>query len=272
MSYRLISFLMIRFHFFLLQIYESAFIKTPFSRQFFNFSHNNLNSVAVISMTQVSSIRPLRWLAFLRNYPSFIPLPPTIPKSLNTTNIFLYCAIALPLKWMSFTLNSGNNYGLRIHEVGASNHLSPAEVLNVSERRFSEHLSKFSCQHVSLSSSRVLWFHCRPAYRNSRVIIELSRTANAVPQDWQRPDNWDRDQEHTSWREGRVGISRDYVLDEGACRHSGCSSMFPFVFASQLSDSILRSSAHLQHWNFNCRCIPWPSHNFCWFLVATGIS
>ena len=226
MSYRLISFLMIGFHFFLLQIYESAFIKTPFSRHFFNFNHDNLNSVAVISMTQVSSTRLLRWLAFLRNYP-FIPLLPTIPKSFNTINIFLYCAIALPLKWMSFTLNSGNNFGLRIHEVGASKHLSPAEVLNVSERRFSvnEHLGKFSCQHEFLSSSCVFWFHCRPAYRNSRVIIELSRTASAVLQDWQRPDNWDRDQEHTSWREGRVGISWNYVLDEGACRHSGCSSV-----------------------------------------------
>ena len=33
------------------------------------------------------------------------------------------------------------------------------------------------------------------------------------------------------WREGCVGISWNYasVRDEGACKHSGCSSVFPFV-------------------------------------------
>ena len=42
--------------------------------------------------------------------------------------------------------------------------------------------------------------------------------------------------------------------------------MFPFVFASQLSDSILRSSAYLQHWNFNCQ--PMYSLTFTWLLLV----
>ena len=93
----------------------STFVKTPSSRHFVILGHEN--SDAAIFMTQVSSIIcPLRWLSFL-----YVTNPP-IPEPFNMTNIYAHCAIALPSKRRSFTLTSGNNYELRIHEIGASTH------------------------------------------------------------------------------------------------------------------------------------------------------
>ena len=98
-------FLRFAFHFFLSQI--SIFVKTPSSRHFVILGHEN--SDAAIFMTQVSSICPLRWLSFLCNYRSDTCL-------IRHDKHFRSLSIA-PSKRRSFTLTSGNNYELRMHEV-----------------------------------------------------------------------------------------------------------------------------------------------------------
>ena len=84
-------------------------------------------------------------------------------------------------------------------------------------------------------------------------------------------------------REGCVSTSRNYVCDEWVCRHSGCSlflhfSMFPFVGLPFRSSATIRLSHLILQVIFNTEtsiaswCFPRPSHKFCWFFVAIGIS
>ena len=144
LSFRSILFLMFHFHFFLSQISESAFIKTPFSRYFFIVSHDN--SIAIIYMTQVSSAHPLRWMAFLRNYPASDKYFSFVVQSLFPQNECRLPSIQETVTgWECTRLGLASTYCRR----------------KVPERRFGQHLGKFSLYFLSsvnmnpLFSSRI---------------------------------------------------------------------------------------------------------------------